>query len=318
MNKENVKRFIKSVPPVLWAIIILIIVFSNFSKNYLTYRNLVIILQQTSVLLVVASAATFVLISGGLDLSLGGILTISGVAVALALNAGFPIFVVFLIGAGVGFACGAINGVLISYLGLAPFIVTLGTQGIYFGLSLVFSHREGISISNETFIKLGDLINGKIPMAAILCGILFLFAIFVQNHTRLGRYTYAIGGNREGSRLSGVNTRFWHFMVYSFAGFLTGLAAVILVARLEVADPIVGSQWEFEAIAAAILGGTSMDIGRGDVKGTLIGVLLFTIVRSGMNVIRVPSILQPAILGTILVLAIVLQVSITNRRINNE
>jgi ribose transport system permease protein len=150
-------------------------------------------------------------------------------------------------------------------------------------------------------------------MAAVCCAVLFAFAIFVQNHTRLGRYMFAIGGNAEGARLSGVNTRFWQWLIYAFAGFLVGLGSVVLVARLEVADPIVGNQWEFEAIAASILGGTSLNIGRGDVKGTIIGVMLITIIRSGLNVIRVASIWQPAIIGTIIILSIVFQVSITSK-----
>jgi ribose transport system permease protein len=310
---QKIVKFLKRIPAVLWVIFVLIIIFSNFSRNYLTIRNLVILLQQGSVLLVVASAATFIIISGGLDLSLGGILTVSGVVVALALNAGFPIILVVLFGALTGFACGAFNGLLIAYAGMKPFIATLGSQGIMYGISLALSNKEGIHISNPRFVFLGDLVGKYLPMAAVCCAVLFAFAIFVQNHTRLGRYMFAIGGNAEGARLSGVNTRFWQWLIYAFAGFLVGLGSVVLVARLEVADPIVGNQWEFEAIAASILGGTSLNIGRGDVKGTIIGVMLITIIRSGLNVIRVASIWQPAIIGTIIILSIVFQVSITSK-----
>lgn len=312
MNKALSK--LKKMPAVVWVILILIVVFSFFSKKYLTVRNLVVLLQQGSVLLVVASAATFVIISGGLDLSLGGILTLAGVCVALAVNAGVPVPLVILFGGLCGAACGAFNGSLIAYAGMQPFITTLGSQGIMYGLALALTKKEGIHVSNEGFIFLGDLVNGIIPMAAICCFVIWLFAVFVQNHTKLGRYTFAIGGNKSGAALSGVDTRFWQFMVYVFAGFLTGLGAAILVARLEVADPIVGKQWEFEAIAASIIGGTSMKIGKGDVKGTILGVILFTIIRSGMNVVRVNSMWQPAILGVIIVIAIVLQVAFVDRR----
>jgi ribose transport system permease protein len=150
-------------------------------------------------------------------------------------------------------------------------------------------------------------------LAAVCCAIIYVFAIIVQDHTRLGRYVFAIGGNAEGARLSGINTRFWKWVVYTFAGFLTGLAAVILVARLEVADPLVGMKWEFEAIAATILGGTSLNIGKGDVKGTIVGVALLTVIRSGLNVIRIPSLWQPAIIGAVIIIAIVFQVSITSK-----
>lgn len=310
---SRVRSVFKKIPIVVWFIVLLIVVFSLISKQYLTIRNLLILLQQGSVLLVVASAATFVIISGGLDLSLGGVLTLSGVTTALALNAGLPIPVVILVGAFTGVACGAINGVLISYCGLQPFIVTLGTQGVFYGFALVATNKVGIPVSNESFIFLGSLVNKAIPMAAVCCAIIYIFAIIVQDHTRLGRYVFAIGGNAEGSRLSGINTRFWKWVVYTFAGFLTGLAAVILVARLEVADPLVGMKWEFEAIAATILGGTSLNIGRGDVKGTIVGVALLTVIRSGLNVIRIPSLWQPAIIGAVIIIAIVFQVSITSK-----
>lgn len=311
---DRVKSVFKRIPIITWFILILIGLFSTRSDQYLTMRNLLVLLQQGSVLLVVAAAATFVIISGGLDLSLGGILTLAGVMAALTVNAGMPIPVVLLAGAAAGMVCGAVNGFLISVCGLQPFITTLGTQGVFYGLALVLTNKQGITVSNEAYLALGDLINRKIPMAAVCCVILYLFAIVVQDHTRLGRYTFAIGGNEEGARLSGIDTRFWKWMVYAFAGFLTGLAAVILVARLEVADPLVGNKWEFEAIAATILGGTSLNIGKGDVKGTILGVTLLTVIRSGLNVIRVPSLWQSAIIGTVIILAIVFQVSTTAGR----
>lgn len=310
---DKIKAIFKRIPIVTWFILILIILFSFKSDQYLTMRNLRILLQQGSTLLVVASAATFVIISGGLDLSLGGILTVSGVSVALSLNAGIPIPIVILIGGITGFTCGALNGFLISYCNLQPFITTLGTQGLFYGIALVATNRVGIPITNKSFVVLGSMIDNKIPMAAICCFVLFLFAIFVQDRTRLGRYTYVIGGNKEGGRLSGINTKVWVWLTYSFAGMLTGLAAVILVARLEVADPLVGSKWEFEAIATTILGGTSLNIGKGSVKGTIVGVALLTIIRSGLNVIRIPSIWQPAIIGVVIILAIVFQIGISSK-----
>lgn len=311
----KIKSIFKQIPVVTWFVLLMIIVFSFCSKQYLTIRNMRILLQQGSVLLVVASAATFIIISGGLDLSLGGILTLCGVFVAMAVNAGLPVILVILVGALSGFVCGAFNGVIISYCGLQPFIVTLGTQGIFYGCALALTNRVGIQVEDETFLTLGGLIDRKIPMAFICCFVLYLFAIFVQNRTRLGRYIYVIGGNSEGGRLSGINIKFWKWLNYAFAGMLTGLAAVILVSRLEVADPLVGSKWEFEAIAATIIGGTSMNIGKGSVVGTIIGVALLTVLRSGMNVIRIPSIWQPAIIGIVIIMAIVFQVSIASKEI---
>lgn len=306
MNK--VKVFLKKVPLILWALLVLVVFFSIKSDQYFTLRNLVTLLQQGSALLVVASAATFIIISGGLDLSLGAILTLSGITAALCITSGLPIIVALFVGDMTGFICGAINGFFISYCHLPPFITTLGTQGIFYGAALLFTNNEGIVIYDEAFLTLGATLNRYIPMAFICCGLLYVLIIIVQDRTRFGRYLYAIGGNAEGARLSGINTAFWKFFVYAFAGLVTGLAAVILTSRLEVADPLVGQKWEFEAIACAIFGGTSMNIGKGDVKGTILGVALLTIVRSGMNVIRLPSIWQPAVLGTVMILAIVFQV----------
>ncbi len=308
------KNAVKKIPIIFWFILVLVIIFSFRSKNYLTVRNLLVLMQQGAVLLVVASASTFVIISGGLDLSLGGILTLSGVTSALALNAGLPIPIVLLVGGLTGFLCGSLNGFLISICKLPPFITTLGTQGVIYAFALVLTNKQGIVVHNELFISMGAILNKTWPMAFIFCAILYLFAIVVQDRTRLGTYTFAIGGNEEGARLSGINTKFWKYMVYAFAGLLTGLAAVILVARLEVADPLVGTKWEFEAIACTILGGTSMNIGRGDVKGTILGVALLTIIRSGLNVIRVPSLWQSAVIGLVLIFAIVFQVLTTKRR----
>ena len=306
---SKVKSIFRKVPLIIWVILVLVIFFSTKSNKYLTYRNLLVLLQQGAALLVVSSAATFVIISGGLDLSLGGILTISGITAALAVSVGVPVPIVLMIGALTGAVCGALNGFFISYCGLPPFITTLGTQGIFYGAALILTNNEGIVIYNEAFTMIGDTLFKKVPMAFVSCGIIYILIIIIQDNTRFGRYLFAIGGNAEGSRLSGINTKFWKFFVYVFAGLVTGLAAVILTARLEVADPIVGKKWEFEAICCAILGGTSMNIGKGDVKGTILGVALLTIIRSGMNVIRIPSIWQPAILGTVLILAIVFEVS---------
>lgn len=314
----KVKRIFRKIPIIVWFILVLVALFSFVSDQYLTVRNLLILLQQGSVLLVVASAATFVIISGGLDLSLGGILTISGVVSAIVVNAGMPIPLAILSGGITGLLCGVLNGFLISVCGLQPFISTLGTQGIFYGLALVLTNKQGILVSNQSFITMGSLINRSIPMSAICCAVLFIAAIVVQDQTRLGRYTFALGGNEEGARLSGINTRFWKWMIYAFAGLITGLAAVILVARLEVADPLVGTKWEFEAIACTILGGTSMNIGKGDVKGTILGVALLTIIRSGLNVIRVPSLWQSAVIGTVIILAIVFQISTMARREKRE
>jgi ribose transport system permease protein len=169
-----------------------------------------------------------------------------------------------------GLLCGALTGTLIAVFNMQPFIATLGIQGVYYGISLVLTDSVAILTKNKTFIFFGSRI-GYIPMAAIIGVGVFLLILYVFHNTPFGRYIVAIGGNESGTRLSGVNTTFWKWFVYTFAGGITGFAGVLLAARLEAADPIVGIGWEFDAIAATILGGTSFQKGKGGVKGTALG-----------------------------------------------
>jgi ribose transport system permease protein len=258
---------------------------------------------------------TFVILSGGLDLSLGGLLTFSGITAVLTLNAGLSVPLAVIVGLLTGAASGAITGLLVSVVEMPAFIATLGMQGVLFGLSLALTHSTGVLSNNPNFLVIGGNVAGFIPMAAVCAVVIYLVALYVLHNTAFGRYTVAIGGNEAGARLSGVNTRFWKWMVYVFAGVVTGASGVVLASRLEVADPIVGVGWEFDAIAAAILGGTSFKRGKGDVSGTVVGVLLIAVVRNGLNVIRTPSIWQPAIIGTVIILAIVFQVGATREKV---
>ena len=309
---------LKTAGPLL-ALILLIILGYSLNPLFLGEGNVTNLLTRSAFIGIIAVGATFVITAGGIDLSVGSMAAFIAGMMIIIMNAavdsmGASIWTV-LLGIGcsliLGIGAGFINGFLTTKGKIEAFIVTLGTQGVFYGFALVLTDKVGIPVSNEAFIFLGSLVNRTIPMAFICCLIIYIFAIFIQDRTRLGRYLFAIGGNMEGARLSGINTRFWRWLVYAFAGFLTGLAAVVLVARLEVADPVVGVKWEFEAIAATILGGTSMNIGKGDVKGTIVGVALLTVIRSGLNVVRIPSLWQPAIIGAVIILAIVFQVSVT-------
>lgn len=306
-----IKKRFKNIPPVLWVILSLMFAFTMISDRYLTTNNIINIAQQGAALLLVSSAQTFVILSGGLDLSLGGVLTISGITTVLTINAGVPIPLAIVAGMLTGIVCGAITGGLIAYANMQPFIASLGMQGIFYGISLYLTDSMAVYLRNRDFAVIGGKL-GSIPMAALLAGIFFILICITLHHTRFGRYVIAIGGNEPGTRLSGVNTIFWKWMVYVFAGFVTAIAGIILSSRLEVADPIVGTGWEFEAIAATILGGTSFKNGKGDVRGTIIGVLLISVVRNGLNVIGTPSIWQPALIGTIMIAAIVFQIWISS------
>jgi len=305
--------FFKRIPPVFWVTLVIMLVFSLFNRRFISLHNIINILQQGSVLLIIAAAATLVILTEGLDLSLGSVLTLSGIITVLALGAGIPVPFAVLLGIATGIVCGTITGLLVAVWNMPPFIATLGIQGVYFGLALVLTNSVAILTTNREFIFLGTRI-GYIPMAAIIGCAAFGLICFIFYNTRFGRYVVAIGGNEAGTRLSGVNTVFWKWLVYMVAGGIAGFGGVLLTARLEAADPIVGVGWEFDAIAATILGGTSFQKGKGSVAGTALGVFLITVLRNGLNVIRTPAILQPALIGTILIVAIVIQVGFSMKK----
>lgn len=301
------------VPKVLWVTVAMMAVFAAISDRYLTAHNIINILQQGAVLLVLSSAMTVVLLSEGIDLSLGAVMTMAGIVSVLALGAGWPVASAVLAGILSGTFMGAITGALIAVYAMPPFIATLGMQGVIFGFALAFTNSAAILTRHPDFVLIGSKIGNYFPVPAALAAVVFLGVWTVLHHTRFGRYVVAIGGNESGAHLSGVNTSLWKWFVYVFAGTVAALGGVILAARLEAADPIVGVGWEFDAIAAAILGGTSFQKGKGDVSGTVLGVLMITVLRNGMNVVGTPSIWQPALIGTIIICAIAFQVWATIR-----
>ena len=278
-------------------------------KKFLSASNLISVIRQFSFYGILAIGMCMVIITAGIDLSVGSVFALAGVLSCMAITKWhLPVFVGVLIGLAVGVLMGYFNGVCVTLLKLPPMIATLGTMSIARGIAYTVTGGYPIGSLPDSYKFLGLGYIAGIPTPIVLMVVLAALTIFFLNKTVVGRWIYAIGGNEEGARLSGVSTKFWKVMVYVFAGLMTGLAAVILTSRLEVADPIVGKKWEFEAICCSILGGTSMNIGKGDVKGTILGVALLTVIRSGMNVIRIPSMWQPAILGVILILSIVFQV----------
>ena len=307
-------RSMKKVPPVFWVTLVIMLIFSLINWRFISLHNIINILQQGSVLLIISAAATLVILTEGLDLSLGSVLTLSGIITVIALAAGIPVPVAVLLGVISGVVCGAITGTLVAVFKMPPFIATLGIQGVYFGFALVLTDSVAILTTNKAFILLGGRIGNYVPMAAIIGIVVFVVICFVFTNTRFGRYVVAIGGNEMGTSLSGVNTVFWKWLVYTVAGGISGFGGVLLAARLEAADPIVGVGWEFDAIAATILGGTSFQKGKGSVAGTALGVFLITVLRNGLNVIRTQAILQPALIGTVLIVAIVIQVGFSTRK----
>ena len=276
------------------------------TPHFLTVSNLLNIAEQTSINAIVAVGMTFVILSGGIDLSVGSIVALSGVVLGTALQGGQPILVALLLALVVGLACGMANGALISWGGLPPFIVTLGTMSIGRGAALLFTEGRPVSGFDASFRVLATGRAGFIPAPVIAMVLVYLVAHFVLTRTTFGRYVYAIGGNEEATRLSGVAVRFHKTMIYGVSGLMSGAAAVILTARLNSAQPIAGMMYELDAIAATVIGGTSLMGGEGSLAGTLVGALIMGVLRNGLNLLGVSSFLQQIVIGGVIVIAVLL------------
>lgn len=298
----------------LAGLLLLSFLLSVLSPHFLTLSNLLNVLQQTAVNALLAVGMTFVIISAGIDLSVGSILAFSGVVMAGGLSAGLPPPLAILLGLLVGAGCGLVNGLLISYGRLPPFISTLGMMSVARGAALVFTEGRPISgfPASFRFLATGEVL--YIPFPVLLTLPVYLLAHFVLMHTRFGRYTYAIGGNEEATRLSGVNVRFHKSMVYVLSGFMSGLAAVILTARLNSAQPIAGIMYELDAIAATVIGGASLMGGEGRLSGTFIGALIIGILRNGLNLLGVSSFLQQIVIGSVIIIAVLLDTAFRKER----
>ena len=303
----------QKVPPVAWVVLFMIAFFGIAAPGFLTGRNFLNITLQGSVLLILALAATLVILTEGIDLSSGSVLTLAGVTCVLALQRELPVPAAVLAGVLTGMTCGMVSGFLIAKGQLPPFIATLGMMGIAAGLALVLTRQGAIYSEVPAFIFLGGGSVGIVPVPTVIATLVFILVWMVLYQTDFGRYIIAIGGNEAGARLSGVNTDWWKFLTYVFAGALAALGGVIMAARLHAADPIVGSGWEFDAIAATILGGTSFEKGNGGIGGTVLGVLLIAVLRNGLNVIGVGAMWQPALIGLVIIAAIVFDVLLKQR-----
>ena len=320
----NTPSLLLRVPSAAWVILVMMTVFTAVNPRYLTLDNVVNIVLQNAVLLILALGATLVILSEGIDLSLGSVLTLSGVTCVFVMKRlmesgssdASAMMAGVMVGLLTGTLMGTITGALVSIGGMPSFIASLGMMGVGGALALVLANSTAIYISNPIFSFFGEKLDKSIdaPLMQYLSMPTFI-AVFVFSivwvmlyHTPFGRCIVAIGGNESGARLSGVNTILWKWMVYVVAGVLAAVSGITLAARLEAADSIVGVGWEFDAIAAAILGGTSFVRGKGGIGGTVLGVLVIGVTRNGLNVTGVPSLWQPALTGTIIILAIVFEV----------
>lgn len=291
--------------PIVFSIICLIISF--ISPQFLTVSNWTIIITQVSINAILAFGVTFVIITGGIDLSLGSIVAVASVSSAMLAHPDtYPVFLPIFMGLSAGLLMGAFNGFIITKSKIAPFIVTLGTMTIGRGLALILSNGRPVSNLSDSFIFLGS---GKIlgiPILIIILIFMFILCSVILNKTILGRYIYALGGNEQAARASGINVSQVKMAVYSISGLLAGLAGILLTSRITTGQPNAGAGFELDAIAAVVIGGTSTTGGKGSIAGTLIGVLLIGVINNGLDLLNVTSYYQQVVMGIIIIGAVVL------------
>ncbi|KGR74212.1 ribose ABC transporter permease [Ureibacillus sinduriensis BLB-1 = JCM 15800] len=307
MSNYKSKELVSKLGP-LFGLILLIIVVSILNPSFLSIANIFNVLRQVSISAIIAFGMTFVILTGGIDLSVGSTLALTGAIAASLLSSGMDPFLTMGIALIIGLILGAINGVIITKGKVAPFIATLATMTVYRGLTLVYTDGRPIS-------KLGDHYSFQLfgkgyflgfPVPVVTMVIAFIVLYFILQKTTFGRRVYAVGGNEEAAKLSGINADRVKIAVYAITGLLASLAALILTSRLNSAQPTAGESYELDAIAAVVLGGTSLNGGKGWIFGTLIGALIIGVLNNGMNLIGVSSFWQQVVKGIVILIAVLM------------
>jgi inositol transport system permease protein len=273
----------------------------------LTVSNLTIVVNQVSINALLAFGVTFVIITGGIDLSLGSMVAVTGVVAALFAHPdAYPLIVPLVMALGAGLMIGGFNGLVITKSKVPPFIVTLGTMTIGRGLALILSKGKPVSNLSDTFNFIGGGQVFGIPFPIIILIVVFILCSLLLHKTIWGRYMYAVGGNEQAARASGLPVEKIKMMVYILSGVLAGLAGIVLTSRITTGQPNAGQGFELDAIAAAIIGGTSTSGGSGTMTGTLIGALLIGVISNGLDLLNVTSYYQQVVMGIIIIGAVVL------------
>ncbi|MGA2593392.1 MAG: ABC transporter permease [Bryobacteraceae bacterium] len=286
------------------SLIVLFVALAIASPHFLTGTNLESVVRQTAVINIMSLGMTIIIIAGGIDLSVGAILAMSGVLGAMAMQHGLPVPVGILVGILTGLFWGTVNGFLTTRLRIAPFIVTLGTMGIVRGLALIVTNGLPVHGVPQGFSFLGE---GKLLGVPFVLWVLVVCALATHvmlEHTRLGRYAFAIGSNPDAAVYAGVPVGFDVTVVYALGGMLTGLAGMIEASRLMTGQPAAGNGYELQAIAAVVIGGGSLHGGEGSVIGTLIGAFIMGLLSNGSDLLGISPYLQQAIIGAVIILAV--------------
>jgi ribose transport system permease protein len=294
----------------LGAVIVLFIFFSITAKNFFTMRSVLTLALQTSSITLMGIGVTFTIITGGIDLGIGSVIALSGTIAVMASIAGLPIWLSMLIGLLVGVACGLLNGLMITKLKLPPFIATLGMMMVARGVALTITNAnawpaaDGFGeLGNGTLFGAGPQFPG-LPYPVIIMIVVAVIFGFILKKTRIGRYTYAVGSNEEAARLSGIKVNWVKIVSYIFSGLLSGLVGIILASRMVTSQPNSAQGYELNAIAAAVIGGTSLMGGMGTVEGTVIGSFIIGILTVGLTMAGANYFMQQIVIGLVVIGAV--------------
>ncbi len=288
------------------VIIAIIICVSILNPKFIAVKNLITIFQQISVIGILTMAMSMLLISGGIDLSIGNIMVLSGIVMSKIINDGGSVIFAVLIGLLTGLVCGMLNGIIISKSKCIPLIITLGTSQIFYGLALTISGGRIMSFKGAfAFIGKTKLF-ALFPVMLFLLIFMVLFSYFLINRTKFGRRIVALGGNEKNAFLSGINVTKYKIYIYSIAGFFCAIASIVFSARIDSITANAGGGYETAALTAAIIGGVTFDGGKGTVSGAFLGCVLMGVISNAMNILQVETYVQTIITGIIIVVAVVL------------
>lgn len=293
----------------LFVIVIIVVAMSIISPVFLKTQNIVNIIRQVSINGIIAVGMTFVILTGGIDLSVGSVVGITSVICGSLLEGGVNWFVACLAGLAVSILFGIFNGYMVAYVGFQPFIATLASMTIGRGIALAYSDGKPYTIKDETFLKIGQGYFLGIPIPIILLLIVVVIGLITLNMTTFGRYVFAIGGNKNAAKLSGVRTRRVELAVFVISAICASIVGMILSARISSGQPTGGEGYEMDAIAATAIGGTSMNGGIGSLLGTIEGFVLLGLMTNSMNLLNINSFYQQIVKGLLIVVAVFLDMT---------
>ncbi|GAP40545.1 ABC transporter permease [Flexilinea flocculi] len=304
LKKNPVSTFVKNNLGILIGLLALCVVLTFTTDYFMTGKNLLTVLRQICINVLLAFGMTFVLIVGGIDLTVGSVVGASGVAVVMLIEAGFPIALAVLLALFLGGLVGLINGVIVAYTGMPAFIVTLSMQGVVRGIAYIITDGRSVASTNKVFTTIGNSYLVGIPVPIYIVVVVMLVISVILYRTRFGRRMYAIGGNATAAKFTGIKLNGLVVRVYIISALLSALAGIILASRMYSGQPTAGQGYESDAIAAAVLGGTSFTGGIGTISGTLIGALVIGVLSNGLNLLHISSYVQMVIKGIVIIMAV--------------